>query len=121
MITAAQAIEYLDKALGVSVPSFFVDAAITKVSAYEADLIAAGYSSSDQVLIECMAVSIIAASGAPRRIQSQGAPSGASRSFTNDAKALSALRRSLAALDTLGVLTDVVGPDPAGASMFFVV
>lgn len=121
MITAAQAIEYLDTALGVSVPSFIVDAAIAKVGAVEADMIAAGYSSADQVLIQCMAVAIVAASGAPRRIQSQGAPSGASRSFKNEDGALSALRRSLASIDTAGVTTSLVGSDPVNASMFMVV
>lgn len=121
MITAAQAIEYLDKALGVSVPSFFVDAAIAKVGAVEADLIAAGYSSADQLLIECMAVAIIASAGAPRRAQSQGAPSGASRSFKNDDNAFTALRKSLASLDTAGVTAGIVGADPAKGSLFMVV
>lgn len=121
MITSAQATEYLDKALGVSVPSFIVDAAVAKVGAVEASLVSAGYSSTDQLLIQCMAVAIIAAAGAPRRIQSQGAPSGASRSFKNEDGALSALRRSLAALDTAGIMADVVGPDPSMGSLLMVV
>jgi hypothetical protein len=121
MITSAQATEYLDKALGVSVPSFIVDAAVAKVGAVEADLVDAGYSSTDQLLIQCMAVAIIAAAGAPRRIQSQGAPSGASRSFKNEDGALSALRRSLAALDTAGIMDDVVGPDPSQGTLLMVV
>lgn len=121
MITSAQATQYLSEALGVSVPSFVVDAAVSKVAAVEPALISAGYSAADQVLIECMAVSLIAAAGAPRRIQSQGASSGASRSFKNDDRALSALRKSLAALDTAGITTTLVGPDPSVGSMFMVV
>jgi hypothetical protein len=121
MITSAQATQYLGDVLGVSVPSFIVDAAVSKVAAVEADLIAAGYSAADQVLIECMAVCIIAAAGSPRRIQSQGASSGASRSFTNDAKALSALRRSLSELDTAGITSAVVGADPSAGTLLMVV
>lgn len=119
MITATQATAYLDQALGVTVPGFFVDAAVARVATAEAAMVSAGYSADTQVLVQCMAVAILAAAGAPRRIQSQGAPSGASRSFTNDAKALTQLRRSLAALDTAGTVVAIVGPDPATGTLFF--
>lgn len=119
MITSAQATQYLDQALGVGVPSFLVDAAIAKVEAVELAMMV--YEEYDQILIQCMAVAIIAASGAPRRISSQGAPSGASRGFKYSDKDLSALRRSLAALDTAGTVAALVGPDPSAASMFMVV
>lgn len=121
MITTTQAADYLDQALGVTLPTFLVSAACDKVAAAEADMIAAGYSASDQVLIQCMAVSLIAASGAPRRIQSQGAPSGASRSFKNADDAMTALRRSLAALDTAGTVADLIGPDPSTNTLLMVV
>lgn len=120
MITATQAAEYLDKTLGISVPSFVLSAAVEKVEAVEPDMVAAGYSDATQTLIQAMAVSIIAAAGAPRRINSQGAPSGASRSFKNDDEALSALRRSLEALDTAGTVADLVGPDPSNGALFLV-
>lgn len=121
MITATQASQYLDQALGVAVPGFIVDAAVAKVATAEADMTAAGYSASDALLIQCMAVTIIAAAGAPRRIQSQGAPSGASRSFKNFEGALTALRRALAALDTAGTVTALVGPDPSTGTLLMVV
>lgn len=121
MITSAQAQQYLDQALGVGVPSFIVDAAVSEVATAEQAMVDAGYSASVQVLVQSMAVALVAAAGSPRRIASQGAPSGASRSFKNDDKALSALRRSLAALDTAGTVTDIVGPDPAAGAMFMVV
>lgn len=120
MISSTQAAQYLDQTLGITVPSFVLAAAVEKVEAVESDMIAAGYSEADQTLIQAMAVSIIAAAGAPRRINSQSAPSGASRSFKNDDKALSALRRALEALDTAGTVTDLVGPDPAAATLFLV-
>ena len=117
MITLAQAKAYMDQALGVGVPDFFTEAAITKVGAVDVTQ----YSAADQTMIQCMAVAIVAASGAPRRIGSQGAPSGASRSFKNEENALSALRRSLKALDTAGLMADVVGPDPANSAFIMVV
>lgn len=117
MITSAQATQYLDQALGVGVPSFLVDAAVAKVSTVDLS----AYSDYDQTMLQCMAVAIIAAAGSPRRIGNQGAASGASRGFKYNDKDLSALRRSLATLDTAGTLTALVGPDPAAASMFMVV
>ena len=70
------------------------------------------------MMIEAMAVTIIACAGSPRRIASQGAPSGASRSFTNDSKALTALRRSLNSLDSAGLTSALIGADPATSSYF---
>lgn len=121
MITSTQATQYLDQALGVGVPSFLVDAAVAKVAAAEDSMLAAGYAAHDIIIMQCMAVSIIAAAGAPRRVSSQGAASGASRGFKYNDKDLSALRRALAALDTAGALSELVGPDPAAATMFMVV
>lgn len=119
MITTTQAAEYLDATLGVVVPSFVLAAAVEQVESTEPAMIAAGYSDATQTLVQCMAVAIIACAGSPRRIASQGAPSGASRSFTNDAKALSQLRRSLSAMDTAGTTAAIVGPDPAGGTLLF--
>lgn len=120
MINATQARQYLDQALGVAVPDFIVSAAVDKVEAAELAMVDAGYSESDQVLIQCMAVALIAAAGAPRRIASQGAASGASRSFKNADADLTALRRALAALDKAGTVSALVGPDPAGSTLFLV-
>ncbi|CAN7597286.1 hypothetical protein LJR039_004361 [Pseudorhodoferax sp. LjRoot39] len=121
MITSTQAQQYLDQALGVSVPSFIVDAAVAKVAAAEQAMVDAGYSAHTQLLVQTYAVALIASAGAPRRIQSQGAPSGASRSFKNDDGALTQLRRSLASLDTAGTVADLIGPDPASNTLFMVV
>lgn len=116
-----QATQYLDQALGVSVPSFIVDAAVAKVATAEQAMVDAGYSAETQMLIQCYAVAIIASAGAPRRLQSQAAPSGASRSFKNQDDALTLLRRALASLDTAGTVSDLVGPDPASNTLFMVV
>lgn len=121
MITAEQAAEYLDASLGVSLPTFILQAAVDEVAVLEPAMVDAGYSATKRTLVQSMAVAIVAAAGDPRRIQSQGAPSGASRSFKNSDKALSVLRRSLAAQDTAGITTVLVGPDPAGGTMVMVV
>jgi hypothetical protein len=121
MITSTQATQYLDQALGVGVPSFLVDAAVAKVASAEAAMAAAGYSEYDQIMIQCLAVAIIAAAGAPRRIGNQGAASGASRGFKYTDGDLTKLRRSLAALDTAGTVTALVGADPSASTLFMVV
>lgn len=121
MITAAQAQEYIDGTLGISVPSFILDAAIEAVDECEQAMIDAGYSDATMTLVQSMAVTLVAAKGSPRVIASQGAPSGASRSFKNDADALSKLRRALAGLDTAGTVSGVVGPDPAANTLLMVV
>lgn len=121
MITFAEAIEYLDEALGITLPTFIVQAAVSKVATAEASMVTAGYSSYDQTLIQSMAVALVACAGAPRRVQSQGAPSGASRSFKNADDALTAIRRSLAALDTANTVGALVGPDQSTNSLLLVV
>ncbi len=121
MISATQAQQYLDYSLGISLPDFIVRAAVEKVEAAEPAMVEAGYSEADQVLIQSMAVALISAAGDPRRINSQGASSGASRSFKNSDAALTALRRSLAALDTAGTVATLVGPDPSMQTLLLVV
>ena len=120
MISKTQATAYLDEALGITVPSFVVDAALARVETAEPAMVAAGYSDATQTLVQTYAVALVAAAGAPRTINSQGAPSGANRSFKNDDEALSKLRRALEALDTAGTVSDIVGPDPAAAALFLV-
>lgn len=121
MITSAQAAQYLDQMLGIGAPAFLIDSAVSDVSAREDDLLAAGYTASAITRIECMAVALLVASGDPKRTSSQGAASGASRGFKFKDGDLSKLRRSLAALDTAGVMNDLIGPDPAGAAFMMAV
>ncbi len=121
MITTAQATQYLDQMLGVGAPAFLVAAAVETVEGAEPAMQTAGYSEATMVGIQCMAVALIVAAGNPRRISSQGAASGASRGFKYSEKDLSDLRRSLAALDTAGTVSQLVGPDPAGTAFLMVV
>lgn len=118
MITEAQAQEYITATLGASVPGFIIQAAIDEVATVENLMVSAGYSSSKQTLVQCMAVTIIACAGNPARIQSQSAPSGASRSFKHFDDALSALRKSLAHNDTASTVSQIIGNDPQNDSWF---
>lgn len=121
MITSAQATQYLDQMLGVGAPGFLVDAAVTSVASYEQAMIDAGYTASTMVQIQCITVALLVAAGDPRRIGSQGAPSGASRGFRYTAGDLSKLRRSLTPLDTSGIVAGLIGPDPANSGFLMVV
>jgi hypothetical protein len=121
MLTLAQATAYLDEALGITVPSFVVHAAVDDVAALEPAMVAAGYSAATIVRIQAMAVAIVAGADSARRIQSQGAPSGASRSFKNADNAITALRRSLSGLDSAGITAALVGADPANSTLLLVV
>lgn len=125
MITSTQAAQYLDSVLGISVPAFLIALAIEKAESKEQALAQSGYTETDQTLIFLMTVALIAAAGDPRRLSSQGAPSGASRSFKYAGGDLAQLRAALSALDTKGIMADLVGPDPFAAvppnAMFMVV
>ena len=121
MITTTQAAEYLDKAIGVSLPSFVVSAACDQVESAEPAMFDAGYTEAQIDLMQAMAVAIVACGGSAKRTASQGAPSGASRSFKHQDNALSTLRRSLASMDTAGTLSAIVGADPAAATLLMVV
>ncbi len=120
MITLAEAAAYLDEALGVKLPTFVVQAAVDEVAALEPAMISAGYSAATRVRIQAIATALVAGADAARRIQSQGAPSGASRSFQNGADAASALRRALTDIDTAGITAAIVGPDPKAGTLLLV-
>lgn len=70
--------------LGYSVPALILDALIQKVNGISDCLDAHGYSDSDQTLILVYSVCLLAQMQGGRKIASQGAPNGASRSFKYD-------------------------------------
>lgn len=120
-LTLAQARAYL-ASLGLDVPSDMLDDALATVATAVPAMIAAGYDGPTMRRVQRMAVALVAAPGGPRRIASQGAPSGAARAFKYGDGDFSALRRSLRALDTAGTVAELVGPDPAAAAaLMFVV
>lgn len=91
--------------LGFTVPDAVLQLLIDQVSAASACMDGAGYSESLQKLILIYAAARLSALSGARKISSQSAPSGASRSFTYDSAGTDYLYRQLLAWDTHGCLS----------------
>lgn len=100
-ITAEQVQAFLAE-LGYTIPCTILDPILCRVNAILDCLVAAGYDPCTQQLILMYAAALMAASSGARRIKSQGAPNGASRSFDYGEDSLTWLRESLESMDTAG-------------------
>jgi hypothetical protein len=109
MVTLDQVKQFLDSSYGVSIPDFILQAAIDSVASVQPCIDGAGYTPSNMLFIQLYAVAIIASSADPRKIKSQGAPNGASRSFEYGKKGVDSMRVKLRELDTSGCTTNIVG------------
>jgi len=78
-------------------------------------MVGAGYDECTQQLIMLYAAALMSASSGARRLKSQGAPSGASRSFEYGEDSITWLSDSLARLDTSGCTGEL--PISAGNSV----
>ena len=118
-ITAEQVKQQLS-ALGYTIPDFMIDAYLCKLAGIQDCLDAAGYDECDIVLIQIYAVTLMALTAYTQRIKSQGAPSGASRSFdyTGD---VTNLREQLTALDTSGCTANLPIDVGSSVGLFLVV
>lgn len=114
-ITAAQVKQQLSALGYTTVPDFMIDAYLCKLAKIEPCLIAAGYDDCDLMLIQVYAVTLMALTAYTQRIKSQGAPSGASRSFDYGDDGITWLRDSLTRLDTSGCTSEL--PISAGNSV----
>lgn len=103
--------------LGYSIPSSLLTPILCRVNSIIDCLDGAGYDDCTQTLIMMYAAALMSASSGARKIKSQSAPSGASRSFEYGDDSITWLRDSLAALDTSGC-TDVL-PITVGSSVGF--
>lgn len=121
MVTLDQVKKFLDSFYGVSIPDFILQAAIDSVASVQPCLDGAGHTASQMLIIQLYAVSIIASAADPRKLKSQGAPNGASRSFENGKKGLDAMRVKLRELDTSGCTTSIIGKSATKNSFFMVV
>lgn len=90
--------------LGFTVPDAVLQLLIDQVSAASACMDGAGYSESLQKLLLIYAAARLAALSGARKISSQSAPSGASRSFTYDSAGTDYLYKQIRAWDTNGCL-----------------
>lgn len=112
-ITADQVKAYLAE-LGYTIPDALLTPILCRVNSITVCLEASGYDSCTQTLILMYAAALMCASSGARRIKSQGAPNGASRSFDYGEDTLTGLRQSLSDLDTAGCTTSL--PITAGGS-----
>lgn len=103
--------------LGYSIPSSLLTPILCRVNSIIDCLDGAGYDDCTQTLIMMYAAALMSASSGARKIKSQSAPSGASRSFEYGDDSITWLRDSLAALDTSGC-TGVL-PITVGSSVGF--
>lgn len=119
-ITAAQVKQQLSALGYTTVPDFMIDAYLCKMAKIEPCLIAAGYDDCDLMLIQVYAVTLMALTAYTQRIKSQGAPSGASRSFDYSDSVLN-MRDALLALDTSGCTSEMPIDVGQKVGMFLVV
>jgi hypothetical protein len=115
-ITAADVKAFLAE-LGYSIPDALLTPILCRVNSIIECMDGAGYDDCTQQLILLYAAALMSASSGARRIKSQGAPNGASRSFDYGDGSIAWLRDSLSSLDTNGC-TEVL-PITAGNSVGF--
>lgn len=116
-VTAADVQAFLGE-LGYSIPGALLEPMLCVVNKIIPCLQAADYDECTASLILIYATALIATSSGARRIKSQSAPSGASRSFEYGDDAVVWLRNSLAKLDTNGC-TGELPIDVSGGVGFF--
>ncbi|CAM7388437.1 Gp11 [Citrobacter cronae] len=101
--------------LGYAIPDALLTQILCAVNKIIPCLDGAGYDECTAKLILMYAAALMATSSGARRIKSQGAPSGASRSFEYGDDGITWLRDSLARLDTSGCTGEL--PISAGNSV----
>lgn len=115
-ITAADVQAFLGE-LGYSIPGALLDPILCVVNKITPCLDGAGYDDCTAKLILMYAAALMATSSGSRRLKSQSAPSGASRSFDYGTDSITWLRESLTQLDTSGCTSEL--PISAGNSVGF--
>lgn len=103
--------------LGYAIPSALLTPIVCAVNKIDMCLDGAGYDDCTQTLIKLYAAALMSASSGARRIKSQGAPSGASRSFDYADDGIENLRKALSLADTSGCTSEL--PISAGNSVGF--
>ncbi|MEG0868195.1 MAG: hypothetical protein RSD49_06940 [Hafnia sp.] len=103
--------------LGYAIPDALLTPILCVVNKIIPCLEGAGYDECTAKLILMYAAALMATSSGARRIKSQGAPSGASRSFDYGDDGITWLRNSLSQLDTSGCAGEL--PISAGNTVGF--
>lgn len=119
MITTDDVVAYLTE-LGYTLPANLLTCLVAKAETARACMVGAGYDECSQDLAVTYLASMLAISSGARRIRSQTAPSGASRSFDYAADQLKQLRQILAVVDPSGCTAALQPADPSGRAALFV-
>jgi hypothetical protein len=88
--------------LGYAIPDAVLNLLFCQLEKIQDCLDSAGYDECTQQLIQLYAMCLMSASSGARKIKSQGAPSGASRSFDYGEDGLTQLREALRVIDSAG-------------------
>ena len=110
---------YLDE-MGYTLPDSMLTCLLAKADAARACMIGAGYSVCDQDLAVIYLAAMLSVSSGARRIKSQAAPSGASRSFDYAGDQLRQLRQALAIIDQSGCTVPLQPADPNARAALFI-
>ncbi|MDF7650753.1 hypothetical protein PUG42_19665 [Erwiniaceae bacterium L1_54_3] len=113
----AEEVKSLLTELGYAIPDALLTPILCAVDKIDMCLDGAGYDDCTQTLIKLYAAALMSASSGARRIKSQGAPSGASRSFDYADDGIENLRNALSLADTSGCTSEL--PISAGNSVGF--
>lgn len=118
-MTEADAREYLAE-LGLSVPNIMLSALIARVSSVD-DCISK-YPEESQTLIRYYLVGLLAITSGGRRIKSQGAPSGASQSYSYGTlvEQQRQLVNGLRLVDPDGCTSGLIPAEPGAQAMLYV-
>ncbi|EPM0022804.1 DUF7370 family protein [Citrobacter farmeri] len=119
-ITAADVQAFLGE-LGYTIPAALLTPLLSLANKTIPCLEGAGYDDDVSTLILLYATALMATSSGARRIKSQGAPSGASRSFDYTDDGIDWLRDALSQLDTSGCTSSLPISADETVGMFLVV
>lgn len=117
-MTESEAQAYLAQ-LGITIPSAMLTALIAQVDGLDSCL--ADYPAETQTLIKSYLLGLLSISAGGRRVSSQGAPSGASQSYSYGTitEQMRQLKASLRILDTKNCTKGLIPAEPgANAAMF---
>lgn len=96
------------KEMGYSPPKTLLERFIEQVDTLDTALDKSSYPEVTQELIKLYLIAVLAVSAGARRIKSEGAPSGASRSFDFGEDVIGNLKAAVRGLDTLGITSDLL-------------
>lgn len=106
-ISNSDAQSFLEE-MGYSPPKSLLERFIEQVDTLDAAFDKSGYPDVTQELIKLYLIALLAVSSGARRVKSEGAPSGASRSFDFGEDVIGNLKAAVRGFDPLGITADLL-------------